>query len=454
MSNEMIVKDLITKSRIALKALEAYSQERVDSLVKAMCIAVRDHAELLSKEVVEETGLGRYEDKLIKNFGTPASLWHNLKDKKSVGIIRREPEKGLVYIAKPKGVIVSVAPTTNPNITALCNAVFAVKGRNTAIIAPHPRAKKTTVHTVELMNAAIKKLGAPDHVVQIIAEPSIELTQDLMKAGDVVVATGGMSLVQAAYSSGKPAYGVGSGNVQTLIDRDADFHAAAEQIIFGRAFDNGVICAANQSVIMPADCQDQVIKAFEANGAFYSEDPAILAKFTNILFIDGKPNPKVTGQSAQTIAEMAGVKVAEGTKAILLKGKKAGREEPLCGEKMYPILVALTYDKFADGVEMAKSNLLFQGAGHSASIHSNNQEHVEYFAQALPVSRIIVNQTGIAAAGTNFRIGFSPTTTLGCGSWGNNSISENLSYKHMINISRIGYELDASQVPDLDRVYD
>jgi succinate-semialdehyde dehydrogenase len=327
MDNQQLIDDLITKSRAALKVLENYTQEQVDALVKAICIAVRDNAELLAKEAITETGLGRYEDKVEKNFGTPAALWYSLKDKKSVGIIKREPERGLVYIAKPKGIIVSVAPTTNPTITVLSNSVFAVKGRNTMIVAPHPRAKKTTAHTIELINAALKKLGAPDHILQITAEPSIELTQALMKAGDIIVATGGMAMVQAAYSSGRPAYGVGSGNVQTLIDRNVDYNTAAGQIIFGRAFDNGLICAANQSAIMPVECKDEIVKAFETNGAYYSEDPKIIAKFTNALFIDGKANTKATGQTAKFIAEMAGVKIPEGTKCILLKGKQAGREE-------------------------------------------------------------------------------------------------------------------------------
>lgn len=454
MTHDELVRDLVARSRAALKVLEGYSQEQVDALVKAMCLAVRANAEALAKEAVEETRLGRYEDKVIKNAGTPDALWHSLKDKKSVGIIRREPERKLVYVAKPKGVIASVAPTTNPNITALSNSVFAVKGRNTIIVAPHPRAKKTTVHTVDIMSAAIKKLGAPDHVLQAIAEPSVELTQALMRAGDIVVATGGMGMVQAAYSSGKPAMGVGVGNVQSLIDRDADFDAAAADIILGRSFDNGIICAANQSVIMPADRKDRVVEAFRARGAFYSEDPATVDRFRSTYFVDGKPNPKVVGQSALFFAEAAGVEVPENTKVIMLKGRAAGREEPLCGEKALPLLVALTYGTFEEGVEMVKANLLYQGAGHTATIHSRDERHIEYFALALSVSRIIVNQTGIAAAGTNFRIGFNPTTSLGCGSWGNNSISENLTYEHFINISRIGYLLDESQVPDMDRIYD
>jgi succinate-semialdehyde dehydrogenase len=302
------------------------------------------------------------------------------------------------------------------------------------------------------MNAALKKLGAPENIIQVVKEPSIPLSQELMKTADVVVATGGMPMVKAAYSSGVPAYGVGAGNVQTIIDRAYNFKEAADHIVAGRSMDNGLICAGNQSAIMPKENAEEIIGYLREAGAYYSDDSAIIKKFTELLFLvreDGaRPiNPQVVGQSAEFIARLAGVEVPQGTRIIALKGTAAGPEEILCAEKMCPVLVTLTYDTFEEAVQMAKANLLFQGAGHSAVIHSNNREHIEYAAQKLPVSRFLVNQPGVGAANPFLSNGLNPTTSLGCGSWGNNSISENLTYKHLINISRISYKLDNNAIP-------
>lgn len=439
MDVQTMMKDLMEKSRAAQKVLETYTQEQVDELCKAMCIAFKKHAVELSKEVVEETRLGKYEDKIMKNTGTPDGIWASLKGKKSVGIIKEEPELGMMYVAKPKGVIVVVAPTTNPNITALCNAALCIKGRNTCIICSHPRAKKTTKHTVDILNDAMKELGAPDNLIQVVEEPSIELTQEMMKVGDVIIATGGMGMVKAAYSSGKPAYGVGSGNVQTILDRDFDYEEAVAQIIFGRSLDNGLICACNQSAIMPREKQSEIIEIFKKNGAYYVNDPDEIERIRNTVFVDGKANPDVVGQSALFIAQKADLKVPEDTKVLLVQGdeKKIGSEELLCGEKMCPVMIALPYDSFEDALQIAKTNLLYIGAGHSASIHSNNQTHINMMAEMMPVCRLIINQPGVAAANPAGNSSLIPTTTLGCGSWGNNSIDENLNYKHLLNITRV-----------------
>lgn len=440
MGNNQNVSELIRKSRVALKELESYTQEQVDDMCIAIGKAIQENAELLAKEAVEETRLGNYEHKVMKNYGTGGDMWSVMKGKKSVGVIGEDPEKGLIYVAHPKGVIGSVAPTTNPTITPLGNAMIAIKGRNTLIVAPHPRSKKTSVHTVEIMNEALRKIGAPEDVIQIIEEPSIESTQELMRMSDVVVATGGMGLVKAAYSSGKPAFGVGQGNVQHIIADDyEDFDLAAAQIVFGRSLDNGVICAGDQSVIMPKSKEAEMIAAMKRNGAYYSDDKETIEKFKNVLFVDGHLNPEIVGQSAQFIANLAGVAIPEGTKIILLKAEKHGSEDLLCGEKMCPVTVALTYDTFEEAVAIAKANLLYQGAGHSAAIHSNNKDYITYMGASLPVSRICVNQPGLAAGGAGLGNYLNPTPSLGCGSWGGNSISENLTYEHLINISRIAY---------------
>ncbi|MDR2655403.1 MAG: aldehyde dehydrogenase family protein [Oscillospiraceae bacterium] len=452
MESNLLVNTLIGNARKALAGVADYTQAQADEMVRAICLAFKAHGEELARETVEETRLGRVEDKIGKNMGVADGLMWSLKGKKSVGVIGEDKEKGLVYVAHPKGIVVVVAPTTNPNITALCNSVFALKGRNSVIICAHPRAKKTTIHTVEIMNEALKKLGAPENLIQVVREPSIPLTQELMKAADVIVATGGMAMVKSAYSSGVPAFGVGAGNVQTIIDRDCDLKEAAEQIVVGRSTDNGLICAGNQSVIMPAEHESAMVGHLREAGAYYSDNPYVVRKFTELLFPvreDGsRPiNPQVVGQSAEFIAGLAGIEVPGGTKVIALRGEKAGPEEILCAEKMCPVLVTLTYRTFEEAVRMARENLLFQGAGHSAVIHSGNREHIEYAAQRLPVSRFLVNQPGIGAANPFLNNGLNPTTSLGCGSWGNNSISENLTYEHLINISRISYSLDKSAVP-------
>lgn len=274
----------------------------------------------------------------------------------------------------------------------------------------------------------------------------MELTQGLMKACDVIVATGGMGLVKAAYASGKPAYGVGAGNVQVIIDRDYDVEQAAKDIIMGRKFDNGVICAGEQSIIAPVEQHAHVMAAFVKNGAYYAEDETTVEKFRKVLFKEeGAINGEIVGQSVRYIADKAGVEVPEGTQVVILKGKGKGQADILCKEKMCPFLVTLTYDTFEEAIEIAKANLLYEGAGHSVAIHSNNDEHIEMAGIALPVGRIAVNYPSIFVNGAPIN-GFNPTTTLGCGSWGNNSISENLTYEHLLNISRVGYPIkDAKQ---------
>ena len=453
MSDNQIVSELMKKSRIALQELENYTQDQVDALVKAMAKAVYDNADMLAKEAAEETRLGVYEHKIIKNAGTAEGLWKELKGKASVGIIKRDPEKKLVYIAKPKGVIAAVSPTTNPTITPMGNAMLAVKGRNTIIIAPHPRSKKVSTHTVNLMNEALRKLGAPENIVQIVEEPSIEVTQELMRVCDTTIATGGMGMVKSAYSSGKPSFGVGAGNVQSILDRDIDYDKAAKDSIFGRIFDNGIICAGNQSIIAPVEKHKEIMEIYKKNGAYYVEDEAVVDKFRNALFTNGVVNGKAVGQSVQFIANLAGVKVPEETKVIVLKAKGKGEADPLCQEKMAPVMITLTYDTFEEAVDIAKANLLYCGAGHSTVIYSDNDKHIEYAGLSLPVCRLIVNQPGLAAANGMPSSGLTATTTLGCGSWGNNSLSENLTYEHLLNVIRVAYEIKDPKVPTSEEIW-
>ena len=444
---------LIEKAKVAQARILDSSQEQIDSYVRAIGKIIYDHAEVLAKEAIDETQMGRYEDKVMKNKGKSKMIWRDLQGKKSVGIIKKDDEKGITYVAKPMGVVGAIAPTTNPIVTPMCNAMFALKGRNSIIISPHPRAKKCSSHAVALMSDELKKLGAPDDLIQVIEEPTMELSQQLMGAVDIIIATGGMGLVKAAYSSGKPAYGVGAGNVQVILDREYDISQAAKDIIAGRIFDNGIICSGEQSVIAPSEKYEEVVKEFVANGAFYVENEEEVEALRTTLFPKGHMNGDLVGQSVQKIAETAGIQVPAEIKVLLIKAKGKGELDVLCKEKMCPCLIILPYDQFEEALDIAKTNLIYEGAGHTAVIHSNNKEHIEAAGLCLPVSRIVNNQASSTGSGGNFYNGFAPTTTLGCGSWGNNSISENLSYKHLINVSQIGYRKEVIQIPTDEEIW-
>ena len=446
------IPEMIDKARAAQRQFELMSQEGVDAIVRAIGKVIYDNAEELARDAIDETGMGCYEDKVLKNKGKARVIWNHLKGKKSRGVISERDENGIIQIAKPVGVVGAVTPTTNPIVTPMCNSMFALKGGNSIIIAPHPRSKKCSTKAVGLMNAEITKLGGPDNLIQVISEPSITLTTELMSAVDVLVATGGPGMVQAAYSSGKPSFGVGPGNVQVIIDRDVNYQEAAKKVTDGRKFDYGIICSGEQSVIAQKDDYQKIINAFIAAGAFYIDDQVEADKVRAVLFTDGHIAPKVVGQSPHKIGEMAGMMIPEECKVILIKSN--GKDDDvLRKEKMCPVLVSFEYDSFEDAIKLAKFNLEIEGKGHTCAIHSNNQDHVELAGKRLPVSRLIVNEPSSLTAGGSLKNGLAPSTTLGCGSWGNNSISENLDYKHLINIHRIGYA-DKQDVPTDEEIWE
>lgn len=447
-----LVDDMVRKAKAAQRELEIYSQTQIDSLVKAVGQVVFDNAEELAIDTYKETGMGNVRDKTLKNQGKARNVWNYLKGKKSVGIIEPKNKDGIIIIAKPVGVVGAVTPTTSPVMTTMCNVMFALKGANPIIIAPHPRAKNTTLKTVSMMNSAIQNLGAPDNLIQCIPEPSISLTNQLMASVDVLVATGGPAMVKAAYSSGKPSFGVGAGNVQTIIDDDVDYDDTAVKVIAGRTFDNGIICSGDQSIIAPSRDFAKVISAFEKQGAFFIGDQIVADKFRAILFKDGYTSQNVVGQSVQTIANLAGVKVPEDARVIVIKSN--GRDDDvLRNEKMCPVLVAFEYSDLNEAVEIARANLEVKGKGHTCVIHSNTQSHIEQICLSLPVSRVAINEPGSLSVGGSLKNGFIPTGTLGCGSWGNNSISENLNYMHMINTQRIGFTLPEKVVPSDEEIW-
>lgn len=445
MNSRAYIMQYIQKAKTAQKEFESYTQAQVDEVVKIVAKTVYEHAELLAEMAVEETQMGVYEDKVAKNQMKAKVIWNNLRDKKSVGIINRDEETGITEVAKPMGVVAAITPMTNPIVTPMSNAMFALKGRNAIIITSHHRSIKSSIKTVELINNELKRIDAPENLIQIIEQHSRENTKNLIENTDVVIATGGMGMVKAAYSSGKPALGVGAGNVQCIIDRDVDFSEAVPKIILGRTFDNGIICSGEQSVIIPKENYNEIKQVFKDNGAYWVKSPAEKDKIRNALFIYGSMNKEVVGQSVQKIAEIAEIKIPQETKVIVADVNDM--DDVLGKEKMCPVLAAYQYDGFSDAITIARSNLEMEGKGHSVAIHSNNKAHIEYAGENLDVSRFVVNQPSATSAGGSFFNGFAPTNTLGCGSWGNNSISENLDYKHLINISRIGYYMKDKAVP-------
>jgi len=455
MTTKNYINSLVEKAQKAQDELATYSQVELDAIVKIIGKTVYDNAEELAEKAVIETRMGVYEDKVAKNKGKSKNIWNSLKDKKTVGIIEKDFEKKLVMVGKPIGVVGAVTPTTNPIVTPMCNAMFAIKGGNSIIVAPHPRSKRCTTETVEKINAAIKAQGVkcPEGAIQVISEPSLEYTNLLMNSVDVVIATGGMGMVKSAYSSGKPSYGVGAGNVQVIIDEGVDFNAAASKIILGRKFDNGIICSGEQSVIAPKSEYNKVMQAMVDNGAYYSDDEEVISKFRNTIFVDGHMNKDVVGQSVEKIAEMAGVDVPKEAKVILLKTAVGDKLDDLCKEKMCPILSSFEYETIEDAIAIAQTNLNLEGKGHTASIHSDNQKNIELVGKNLTVSRLVVNAPSSLTAGGSMQNGFAPTTTLGCGTWGNNIISENLDYKHLINISRIGLIREDVVIPSDEEIW-
>lgn len=449
-----IIEECMMKARAAQAVFEKKGQDTVDLAVKVIAKVIVDNAIMLAELAISETGMGSYNDKVLKHKNKPKLIYNHLKEKKSMGIIERDAKTGITLVAKPMGVVGAITPTTNPVVTTMSNSMFSLKCGNAIILAPHPRAKGCSAKAVELMRNELKKIGCPKDLIQIIPDPSIDVTNALMKAVDVVIATGGMGMVKAVYSSGKPALGVGAGNVQTIIDRGIEYSEAVPKIVEGRAFDNGILCTADQSVICPEEKYDEIMEHFIKNDALVVKNPKEVGKFRRVLFDEkGVICKHVIGQSAQKIGEFAGVPIKENIKIIVLEASGFGDSDYLAKEKMCPCISAYKYKEFEDAVEIARTNLDLEGKGHSVSVHSNDINHIEYVAKELSVSRFVVNQVCAIAAAGSYNNNLAPTNTLGCGSWGNNSISENLDYKHLMNISRIAYYMEDAHIPTDEEVW-
>ena len=449
-----MVNDLVDKARIAQALYEKFSQEQVDAIVRDFGKYVYDNAETIAAGAHKETGLGVYEDKVTKAKGKARVIWNSLKGKKSRGIIGEDEDANLILVAKPMGVVAAVCPVTNPIVTPMCNAMFALKAGNAVIFAPHPKAEFATRDLTAAYRKILHQHKAPQDLVQMVENGSVETTQALMKAADVVVATGGGGMVKSAYSSGKPSYGVGAGNVPVIIDRGVSLQDAADKIVTGASFDNGIICSHEQFVFVPEELYDEAIQAFlETGRVWYTKDPKQVEKLREVVFPDGHLNKDVVGKSARSIAKKAGIEVPETVRVLLVRAKGPGTKDVLAKEKLCPVVAIVPYKTFENAVAGAKANLIVEGAGHSAALHSNSEEHIRQMGLALPISRLVVNQASALTAGGSLTNGFAPTTTLGCGSWGGNSISENLDYKHLMNVSRIGKVITHKAVPTDEEIW-
>ena len=453
-ANDLSIQDLVTRARKAQSAYELFKQEQVDAIVRDIGKYVYDNAENLARMAVDETEMGSYDDKVLKNKGKARVIWNNLKNKKSRGVIGEDSEANLVMVAKPMGVVAAVTPVTNPIVTPMCNGMFALKTGNAVIFASHPKAQKCTEHLALEFMKIIKSHDGPDDLVQVVTKGSVEKTQELMQSADVVVATGGAAMVKSAYSSGKPSYGVGAGNVPVIIDRNVDLQDAVHKIVDGASFDHGIICSHEQFVIAPEEDYDQTVQTFTDTGkVWFTDDKEQIQTLREVVFQDGHLNKDVVGKSASEVGKMAGIDVPETARLILLPADGSGTEDILAKEKLCPVIAIVPYTNFDDAVAKAKANLLVEGAGHSAALHSNNDDHIEQAGLDLPISRLVVNQPSSTTAGGSLTNGFAPTTTLGCGSWGGNSISENLDYKHLMNVSRIGKVITDKKVPTDDEIW-
>ena len=448
------IKELVRNARTAQKKYELFDQNKVDAIVRDIGKFVYDNAEPLARMAVDETEMGSFEDKILKNKSKARVIWNNLKDKKSRGVIGEDSESNLVYVAKPMGVVAAVTPVTNPIVTPMCNGMFALKTGNAVIFAAHPKAQKCAEFLTQEFMKIVKSHDGPDNLIQVITKGSVEKTQELMQSVDVVVATGGGAMVKSAYSSGKPSFGVGAGNVPVIIDRNIDLKEAVEKIIDGASFDHGIICSHEQFVFAPEENFDKTIELFTNSGkVWFTDDQSQIKKLRDVVFQDGNLNKDVVGKSASDVGKLAGVEVPDTSRLILLPADGSGTQDVLAKEKLCPVIAIVPYKTFEDAVSMAKSNLLVEGAGHSAALHSNNDQNIEKAGLELPISRLVVNQPSSTSAGGSLTNGFAPTTTLGCGSWGGNSISENLDYKHLMNVSRIGKIIPDKKVPTDEEIW-
>ena len=430
----------LANTRKAQETFATYSQEQVDKIFLAAASAADKARISLAKLAVAETGMGIVEDKVIKNHYAAEYIYNAYKDTKTCGVIEEDESYGIQKIAEPIGVIAAVIPTTNPTSTAIFKCLLALKTRNAIIISPHPKAKNSTIAAAKLVLEAAVEAGAPDGIIDWIDVPSLELTNTVMKEADIILATGGPGMVKAAYSSGKPALGVGAGNTPAIIDESADILLAVNSIIHSKTFDNGMICASEQSVIVLDSIYDSVKKEFAARGCYFLNEEET-EKVRKTIIINGALNAKIVGQSAHTIASLAGVDVPVGTKILIGEVESVELSEEFAHEKLSPVLAMYRAATFEDAVKKAEHLVADGGYGHTSSVYLNEiseRDKLSFFASRMKTCRILLNTpSSHGGIGDLYNFKLAPSLTLGCGSWGGNSVSENVGVKHLLNIKTV-----------------
>lgn len=441
LDEEKYIDDLVSKVSAAQKIFATYSQEQVDEIFKRVALKMSSLRIPLAQMAAEESRMGVMEDKVIKNHFAAEYIYNKYKNTKTCGVLEEDPLNGIMKVGDPIGVIAGIIPTTNPTSTTIFKTLLALKTRNGIIFSPHPRAKKCTVETARIMLEEAVKAGAPKDIIGWIEHPSVTLSQYLMQHPkvDTILATGGPGMVKAAYTSGKPALGVGPGNVPAVIDETAEVKPAVSSVLISKTFDNGMICASEQSVVVVKDIYDAVKEEFITRGAYFlnEKEKKTLGK---MLLENGHVNADIVGQRATTIAQMAGIKVPSYTKVLIAEVNEVGPEEPFSAEKLSPVLAMYKAENFDEAAAKAKSLVMFGGAGHTAVLYTNpnNHDRITHYGELIPTARIIVNSpSSQGALGDLYNFILEPSLTLGCGSWGGNSVSGNLGVKHLMNIKTI-----------------
>ncbi|PGR76057.1 bifunctional acetaldehyde-CoA/alcohol dehydrogenase [Bacillus cereus] len=435
-----VVNTLVENGKEALKALESYTQEQVDHIVHEMALSGLDQHMPLAKMAVEETGRGVYEDKCTKNIFATEYIWHSIKKDKTVGIIHEDPHEEVIEIAEPVGVVAGVTPVTNPTSTTMFKAIIAMKTRNPIIFAFHPSAQRCSVAAAKILRDAAIKAGAPENCIQWIEKPSVEATKRLMNHEGValVLATGGAGMVKSAYSTGKPALGVGPGNVPCYLEKSAHVKRAVNDLILSKTFDNGMICASEQAIIVDKEIYNGVKKEMQDNNCYFvTEEERIKLEKLVINENTCAVNSDIVGKSAHYIASLVGIKVPEDTKILVAEIKGVGAEYPLSREKLSPVLACIKANSREEGFKYCEEMLNLGGLGHSAVIHSTNKEVQKQFGLRMKACRLIVNSPSAQGGIGDIYNAFIPSLTLGCGSYGKNSVSQNVTATHLINVKRL-----------------
>ncbi|RNB90491.1 acetaldehyde dehydrogenase (acetylating) [Brevibacillus fluminis] len=433
------VRNCLQEAAQAQKQLEALSQAEIDSIVRAMCDAGLREAERLAVLAVEETGFGNAADKKVKNEFAARDVYNAMKDLKTVGIIGKDEVNKVWEVAQPVGIVAGIVPSTNPTSTILFKSLIAVKARNAIVFSPHPSAANCSYEAAIVMRRAAELAGAPAGLIHCITKPTLAATNELMrhKLTDLILATGGTQMVKAAYSSGKPAYGVGPGNVPVYVHASADLKQAVRRIIQSKTFDYGTICASEQALVVDQSIKRQLIRELTEQGAHFLDEQE-KARVAAIIMVNGGLNPQLVGRSPHKIAEMAGIVIPSSTRVLIAEEAHVGKTHPFSIEKLSPILALYTVADWREGCHRCMELLELGGLGHTLGLHCEDDTVIEAFALEKPASRIVVN-TGTTFGGIGATTGILPSMTLGCGSFGNNITSDNIGPKHLLNIKRVAF---------------